>query len=84
MFKLIQKADRSILNLIKGEIISLERVGDGVFSRKLLGDGFATIPSEIDVFSPINGKITSIFPTKHAIGLLCQDKKTDKKRPVLR
>lgn len=77
MFKFFKKKDNFLYNPIKGEIISLEMVGDGVFSNKLLGDGFATIPVEGDVFSPVYGKITSIFPTKHAIGLLCQDGKTE-------
>jgi PTS system glucose-specific IIC component len=56
-----------ILNPIKGEIISLEKVKDDVFSQKIMGEGFAVIPKDNKVFSPIAGQITILFPTKHAI-----------------
>lgn len=53
-----------------GHLIPISEVSDQVFSKKTLGDGFAVKPIDNDVFSPITGKITSIFPTKHAVGLL--------------
>ncbi|GFH41107.1 N-acetylglucosamine-specific PTS transporter subunit IIBC [Lactococcus insecticola] len=53
-----------------GEIEPLSAVNDGVFSEKMMGDGFAIIPSDDTVTSPIDGQVTTIFPTKHAFGLL--------------
>lgn len=52
---------------VSGEIISLDTVDDDVFSQRMMGDGFAIIPSDGNVFSPFDGIVTSIFPTKHAI-----------------
>lgn len=58
-----------LVSPIKGEIVSLSEVPDQVFSQKLMGDGFAIIPSEGTVVAPADGKIVNLFPTKHAIGI---------------
>ncbi|MFS0638798.1 glucose-specific PTS transporter subunit IIBC [Mesobacillus foraminis] len=55
---------------IKGEIKPITEVPDAVFSGKMMGDGFAIIPSEGVIVSPVNGKIINLFPTKHAMGIL--------------
>lgn len=55
---------------IQGEIVPISEVPDPVFGEKMMGDGFAVIPSEGTVVSPVNGKIINLFPTKHAIGIL--------------
>lgn len=52
-----------------GEYLSLEKVADPVFASKSLGDGYAINPDSDAVFSPIEGEISTIFPTKHAIGI---------------
>ncbi|EMF0625437.1 PTS transporter subunit EIIC [Enterococcus hirae] len=52
-----------------GEVIDLATVNDPVFSKKMMGDGFAVIPTTGEVVAPITGKVVSIFPTKHAIGM---------------
>ncbi|WP_390406071.1 N-acetylglucosamine-specific PTS transporter subunit IIBC [Lacticaseibacillus jixiensis] len=52
-----------------GELIDLADVADATFAQKMLGDGFAVEPSDGLIVAPAAGKITSIFPTKHAIGL---------------
>ena len=56
-----------------GTLISLEDVNDDVFSKKLMGDGYAIIPSDGKIYSPINATITTIFPTMHAIGLVSEN-----------
>ncbi len=48
----------------------MSEVPDAVFSGKMMGDGFAIVPSEGTIVSPVNGKVVSLFPTKHAIGIL--------------
>lgn len=53
----------------KGRYIPLENVPDEVFSTKIMGDGFAIEPVDGTVFSPVSGTITTIFPSKHAIGI---------------
>lgn len=55
---------------IKGEVKPLSEVPDAVFSQKMMGDGFAIVPSDGTVVSPVDGTIVSFFPTKHAIGIL--------------
>ncbi|OIJ18730.1 PTS glucose transporter subunit IICBA [Anaerobacillus alkalidiazotrophicus] len=59
----------AVINPIEGEIISLTDVPDQVFSKKMMGDGFAVVPVNGKVVSPISGKVVNLFPTKHAIGL---------------
>ncbi|ALS77252.1 PTS glucose transporter subunit IICBA [Planococcus kocurii] len=54
---------------ITGELLPISEVPDQVFSGKMVGDGFAIKPTEGKVFSPVNGKVVTVFPTKHAIGI---------------
>ncbi len=49
-----------------GKVIPLEEVPDDVFSQKMVGDGFAVIPSSDEIHAPADGTITMIFDTKHA------------------
>lgn len=58
-----------VFSPISGEVVSINDVPDETFSQKMLGDGVAIIPHNEDIKAPFNGKIISIFPTKHAIGL---------------
>lgn len=53
----------------KGEYIPLEDVPDEVFSTKMMGDGFAIESINGAIFAPVNGKVTTIFPSKHALGI---------------
>ncbi|TDV24133.1 PTS system glucose-specific IIC component [Mycoplasmopsis mustelae] len=60
----------------KGKLVALEDLRDGVFSEKLMGNGFAV---EFDaekignVYAPISGQIVSVFPSKHAIGITSKE-----------
>ncbi|MBM6585012.1 PTS sugar transporter subunit IIA [Pediococcus acidilactici] len=54
---------------VDGYVIELKKVEDGVFSEGMLGLGFAVQPENGHIYSPVSGRITSIFPTKHAIGI---------------
>lgn len=56
-----------------GELIPIDRVQDEVFSQKMMGEGFAVIPENGDIASPVSGTIVSVFPTKHAIGIKTED-----------
>ena len=49
-----------------GKVILLEEVPDDVFSQKMVGDGFAVIPSSDEIHAPADGTISMIFDTKHA------------------
>lgn len=60
---------------VTGVLKSIEKVSDEVFASKAMGDGFAVEPSNGEIYAPVNGTVTSVFPTKHAIGLKTKDKK---------
>ncbi|OAH61213.1 PTS glucose transporter subunit IIA [Domibacillus aminovorans] len=61
--------DQDFVMPIEGEIIPITEVEDPVFSEKMMGDGFAIIPTNGSVVSPVDGEIMNVFPTKHAIGI---------------
>ena len=56
-----------------GELVPIDKVEDDVFSQKMMGEGFAVVPENGEIASPIAGTIVSIFPTKHAIGIKTDD-----------
>lgn len=58
---------------IEGEIIPITEVNDKVFANKMMGEGFAVLPSKKDITAPISGIIEMIAPTKHAIGIRRED-----------
>lgn len=59
----------SIDNPINGEILNISQVPDEAFASKALGDGFAIYPHDNKVYSPIDGVVKVLFPTKHAIAI---------------
>ncbi len=66
----VHEGDREIIHSpIKGEVKALSEVNDGVFSAGIMGKGFAIEPEEGEVVSPVHGSVTTIFKTKHAIGI---------------
>lgn len=56
-----------------GKLVSIDEVSDPVFSQKMMGDGFAVIPTEGTITSPVAGKVLSVFPTQHAVGILLEN-----------
>lgn len=62
-------AAEQVYSPIKGEVKPLTEVNDSTFSSGIMGRGFAIQPEEGKVVSPVTGKITTIFKTKHAIGI---------------
>ncbi|MBS5950307.1 MAG: beta-glucoside-specific PTS transporter subunit IIABC [Clostridium sp.] len=54
---------------MEGKVVSLSEVPDSTFADGLVGKGLAIIPSSGIVKSPFKGRVTTIIPTKHAIGL---------------
>ncbi|WP_412989340.1 glucose PTS transporter subunit IIA [Pediococcus siamensis] len=52
-----------------GTLNPLSKVSDDLIADKTLGDGFAIEPSTDQILSPVGGTISTIFPTKHAIGI---------------
>lgn len=54
---------------LKGKAIALTEVKDETFAAGVLGQGFAVLPEAGKVVAPFNGKVTTLFETKHAVGV---------------
>ncbi|VDG19023.1 PTS N-acetylglucosamine transporter subunit IIABC [Lactobacillus sp.] [Lactiplantibacillus mudanjiangensis] len=52
-----------------GKLVPISDVDDATFAQKLLGDGYAVEPTNGEIVAPVSGEVTSIFPTKHALGI---------------
>ena len=72
--KLFGKQEEQVQELVlssymKGKVVEITEVPDPVFAQKMMGDGFAIIPEEGKLVSPVAGEIIQVFPTKHAFGI---------------
>lgn len=54
---------------VAGKMIPLSKVQDEVFSSKAMGDGIAVVPSKGELYAPVDGEISMIFETSHALGM---------------
>ena len=61
-----------VYSVADGEVIALEQVKDPVFSQKMMGDGFAVEPENGNIVSPVSGTVSSVFLTKHALGIVTE------------
>jgi len=67
--------DTSVKNVqidapVMGQVMPLSAAHDEVFASGALGQGVVVLPTEGEVFSPVEGEVTTLFPTKHAIGIV--------------
>lgn len=68
-----RKKGTDLMAFTSGTIIPLEKVNDEMFSAGLMGPGIAIDSIDGKFYSPVNGKITMLFPTKHALGIKTSD-----------
>lgn len=59
----------SLSSPLKGEVLPLNEIKDDAFALGVLGKGIGMIPEEGKVYAPIDGEVSALFPTFHAIGL---------------
>ncbi|AQR98043.1 MULTISPECIES: PTS sugar transporter subunit IIA [Clostridium] len=59
----------SIFAYASGDLVKIEDIPDPVFSQKLMGEGVAILPSNGQIFAPVDGEIILIAETKHAFAL---------------
>ncbi len=54
---------------VSGKVVSIELVADQTFSQKILGDGLAVEPTEGRIYSPVDGVVSALMDTNHALGI---------------
>ena len=59
----------TISSPLTGEIVPLTNVKDEVFSSGAMGNGIAIMPIKGELYAPIDGKITALYPSGHALGI---------------
>lgn len=69
----VSNATYKIASPLNGKVIPLTSLKDETFSKKIMGDGIAIIPSEGKIYSPVDGTITALLDTKHAYGITSDD-----------
>lgn len=70
------KADKkniTVYSPCSGQIIELSKVKDDAFSQKILGDGCAVEPDDNKLYSPCDGRIDTVFDTKHAVNIISEN-----------
>ena len=55
---------------VEGEVIPLDEVDDAVFSEKILGDGVAVEPDKGEIYSPVKGTVSVVFPTEEGANII--------------
>ncbi len=63
------KTTETLKNVTRGTVIPLKEVKDEAFASGTLGSGVAVLPADGTVYSPVEGQISMIYPTGHAIGI---------------
>jgi beta-glucoside PTS system EIICBA component len=63
----------TIVSPLRGKVVSLGKIDDILFSTETVGKGVAIEPEVGEVLSPVNGVVTTQFPTGHAIGVTSDD-----------
>ncbi|MBF0748921.1 MULTISPECIES: PTS cellobiose/arbutin/salicin transporter subunit IIBC [Mammaliicoccus] len=67
------KDDITVAAPVEGRVKPIESVEDDVFSREVIGKSIAIEPTGNTIYAPVTGTVTSVFPTKHAIGITGDD-----------
>lgn len=69
----VQTVTEELFAVADGQIKAISDVEDPVFSQKMMGDGYAIVPSNKKIYAPVAGVVTNVFETKHAIGILTRE-----------
>lgn len=70
--KVVDK-EKKLVASVDGKLIPIEDVNDPVFSKKMMGDGYAIESTNDTICACMDAKVTMVFPTNHAIGLTASD-----------
>lgn len=74
MFGLFKKqAKYEVFAPVKGEAVSIHEVSDPTFGEEILGKGIAIRPAEGKFYAPVDGTVTLLFDTLHAVSITSED-----------
>ena len=62
-----------VVSPLAGQVKPLSQATDPVFSSGVMGEGVVIEPSQGELVSPVNGTVTVLFPTKHAVGIVSEE-----------
>ena len=66
---LFKKNEVEITSPAAGRCVSIKSVPDPTFSEEILGKGVAIKPADGKFYAPVDGNISTLFPTLHAVGI---------------
>lgn len=66
----VLEIEESFISPANGKMVALEDVPDEMFSKKVLGDGFAIDITDGKIVAPISGRLETVYPSGHAFGIL--------------
>ena len=55
---------------LSGQVKELSQATDPVFAQGVMGQGVLIEPSQGDLLAPVDGVVSVLFPTKHAVGIV--------------
>ncbi|MGG7058054.1 beta-glucoside-specific PTS transporter subunit IIABC [Clostridium tertium] len=58
-----------IITPLQGKVVPLSEVNDPTFASGAVGQGVAILPTDNNIYSPVNGQVVTVFNSKHAIGI---------------
>ena len=62
-----------VVSPLAGQVKPLSQATEPVFSSGVMGQGVVIEPSQGELVSPVNGTVTVLFPTKHAVGIVSEE-----------
>lgn len=71
----VEQAPAAVTSPVKGEMVELSQVNDKTFASGVVGKGMAVMPCAGELYAPVDGAVSMIFPTKHALGFVTDDGK---------
>ena len=72
-FGLAKVKNETIVSPLTGHIVPLSEIIEPLFSTEMVGKGIAIEPTKGEIISPVDGVVTTLFPSKHAIGITSDD-----------
>lgn len=76
MFQIFKKKDEEKILIgspVKGEAVSIQEVSDPTFGQEILGKGVAVRPEEGKIYAPVDGEVSLLFDTLHAVSITSRD-----------